>query len=376
MIKKAKAKLFKYYKWYIRNVAKCRNYILFESYPDFADSTIKIYEELIKRGYNKKYKFVWFNNQRDSKNKKYACINDMEEYQKVKYLYLSKLKICNNTLLYELKPKQKVIYISHGSPVKSIKNYYYMEGKITKHICQSPFFIDAISKELRIEPEKTIGLGYPRVDDVLSSKCNINSFFDFNGKIIIWCPTFKKSKWGINYGSGKLSDLLDSENDLLKIDNECKQRNILLVVKYHWASASLPFSSEAASNVMFVDEKYFEEKNTKFYSLLGKFDALLTDYSSIFYDYLVADKPIGFVFTDIEEYKINPGIVPQFLENTCKCGQHIYNMNDLINFLDDVNKGIDTKKSERERIKKLVYPFDNMLSTERVTDYIETLLKK
>ena len=33
--------------------------ILFESYPDFNGSPLEIYNELIKKGYDKKYDLIW-----------------------------------------------------------------------------------------------------------------------------------------------------------------------------------------------------------------------------------------------------------------------------------------------------------------------------
>ena len=34
-------------------------YIIFESNPDFSDNTYPVFEEMVNRGLNKKYKFLW-----------------------------------------------------------------------------------------------------------------------------------------------------------------------------------------------------------------------------------------------------------------------------------------------------------------------------
>ena len=39
------------------------------------------------------------------------------------------------------------------------------------------------------------------------------------------------------------------------------------------------------------------------YHLLSQTDAMISDYSSVYGDYLLTDKPIGFAFNDLEEYK-------------------------------------------------------------------------
>ena len=43
------------------------------------------------------------------------------------------------------------------------------------------------------------------------------------------------------------------------------------------------------------------------YPLLGNCDYLLTDYSSVWVDYEIMDKPIGFVMDDIEQYRSSRG---------------------------------------------------------------------
>ena len=43
--------------------------------------------------------------------------------------------------------------------------------------------------------------------------------------------------------------------------------------------------------------------------ILGKADALISDYSSAAIDYLILDRPIGFLLKDVEEYGNSRGFI-------------------------------------------------------------------
>ena len=57
------------------------------------------------------------------------------------------------------------------------------------------------------------------------------------------------------------------------------------------------------SNVKIINEAWLSDKDTTLYELLSISDALWTDYSSVFVDYLVTDKPILFIMPDFYSYK-------------------------------------------------------------------------
>ena len=54
-----------------------------------------------------------------------------------------------------------------------------------------------------------------------------------------------------------------------------------------------------------ANDEYLKEKEIKLNQILSATDALITDYSSIYYDYLLTDKPIGLTINDIDEFKMS-----------------------------------------------------------------------
>ena len=60
---------------------RLKPYILMESNPDFADNTKAVYDEIIKRGLNLKYKVIW-------------AVNDKQKY---KYIKTKNVRFINRT---------------------------------------------------------------------------------------------------------------------------------------------------------------------------------------------------------------------------------------------------------------------------------------
>ena len=61
---------------------------------------------------------------------------------------------------------------------------------------------------------------------------------------------------------------------------------------------------------------YPSDNSYKLYPLLGSADFLLTDYSSVYIDYEILGRPIGFVMNDIQSYKGNRGLYFNDLETS------------------------------------------------------------
>ena len=63
------------------------------------------------------------------------------------------------------------------------------------------------------------------------------------------------------------------------------------------------------SSIRFIDNRFYSEHGLAAYEFVGACDGLITDYSSVLFDYLLLDKPIGLTWQDVEAYKKVPGVV-------------------------------------------------------------------
>lgn len=76
-----------------------------------------------------------------------------------------------------------------------------------------------------------------------------------------------------------------------------------MTIKLHPLSESSPDRLRKFNNISVIDQETFEKNGVGLYSLLGRADALITDYSSVYFDYLLLDRPIGFAVGDMKDYE-------------------------------------------------------------------------
>lgn len=211
-------------------------------------------------------------------------------------------------------------------------------------------------------------LGSPRLDvlfhdvqhsDLFMEKdfCNIK-FFKKNGKkLFIYMPTFRDtgkdiSKW---LKSDKLKEFL-------------KYNNAVLICKLHPADInSLDFNLS--------DDFYKMDSNSDVYSILKHTDALITDYSSIAFDYLLLNKPIIYHVPDLEEYQnMCRGFYMPFKDFAV--GKITTNNEEIIEAMQDVINGIDNYKEERKILRDKMFKYQDGKNCERVVEWIKSLNEK
>ena len=120
-------------------------------------------------------------------------------------------------------------------------------------------------------------------------------------------------------------------------------------------------------NVVFLDGNDLKYNNVDLYELLGISDALVTDYSSVAIDYMLTDKPIGYTLDDFEGYELARGWsfdnVKDFMP-----GHHIYTLDELKTFIEDISNGRDIYRSWRHDVMKEAHTYTDGFS-ERIVEY-------
>lgn len=112
-----------------------------------------------------------------------------------------------------------------------------------------------------------------------------------------------------------------------------------------------------------------EECGTTVYELLAEADGLLTDYSSVYYDYLLTKKPIGLVIDDIADYESSRGLALDDYKEYIR-GCYIYTLDDLCSFLERFARDIDLEYDDRMYAYENYCDFHDFKSTEWVVDFI------
>ena len=143
-----------------------------------------------------------------------------------------------------------------------------------------------------------------------------------------------------------------SNNMFVKINEFLKKKRVKIIVKLHPAQDLSDYSLTEFDHFVLLSHDEFEKRGYDLYFLASQSDALITDYSSIYFDYMLTDRPIGFTINDMEEYKRNRGF--SLPPEKFMPGSKIKGYEDLLNFVQDVVDDKDPYKEERNEVNKLI----------------------
>ena len=279
---------------------------------------------------------------------------------------------------YPIKPskRQMVINLWHGSPLKKIGNYLDDEDQnfFTYVLAASDFFVPIMQKSFSCDPSQVVVCGHPR-NDALYGKNDALKQLGLDGgynKIFLWLPTFRRSSFlGVedteaSFGQTGMPILGDPES-MAKVNEQLALYNSILVAKIHPAQDLNSIHVEGFSNIRVFTNEEMQQKECNLYELLADADALITDYSSVYFDYLLLNRPIGFTADDMEEYMENRGFVVEDPYSLMP-GQVIRTPEDFSLFLSGVLSGNDNYRSAREEVNRLVNRYHDGKDCKRVLE--------
>ena len=268
--------------------------------------------------------------------------------------------------------KQVKIQMWHGVPLKRLNRLFGITYDWM--ISTSDYVNDSSLKDV-IDAKNYIDLGYPRNDLLLKDHnerdlvlCDRklydrakNAFVNNKPKVIVYMPTHRESATSIGKAPSTLMPL-----DFESLNTFCSENNFWMVVKLH--PFVMQFKSdfsppEGYSNV------YFHSAQGDIYPLLKYTDLLITDYSSIYFDFLLLDRPVIFYDYDYEEYSSNMGgFFYNYQENAP--GDHA-NKQDLLHkaILNSVNFP-DKYSDARLQCRKKFFTYNDAKSSERILKQI------
>lgn len=331
-----------------------RKKILFYSNLGFRDNVKAMYDYIVENGFDKKYKIICSCDD----YKKFLVSNKNNIIFTSKYIgflhfFTSKYVFyCFGKYPVYPSKNQKVINLWHGMPLKKIGN---LENKskvrvnqFTYVISTSQYFVNIMSQAFNCRLEQVVVLPQPRNDILFMGNFVKDRLSISNSKYILWLPTFRTSK-RLNIDNGTYSNdilpCISSWDDLKKLDNQCCDLNIRIYVKNHSMDDYVPNFSELG-NIKFIDDGFLFENNMNLYDLLRESSGLVTDYSSVYFDYLLLNRPIGFCINDIDIYAKKRGFVVDDPLDIMP-GTYIRSFESLCHFVKDVSNEEDFLSDRR-----------------------------
>jgi CDP-glycerol glycerophosphotransferase (TagB/SpsB family) len=185
----------------------------------------------------------------------------------------------------------------------------------------------------------------------------------------------EKSRVGIylptHRAEGKTEYLENMIPELKELDSSLKEMSIILLIKQHFYHQK-PGEKDIAdfSNIRFISDKDIEHD---IHAILPFTDFLITDYSSILFDYLLLNKPVIFLPFDLDAYT---GADREFYYDydTITPGPVAKNWNDLADKLKDILENPESFSRDREEVLNKFNSFKDGESSARVFEEITDFL--
>ena len=253
-----------------------------------------------------------------------------------------------------LHKKRLIINLWHGVPLKKIAlldpnlkkaaRIYFKKIFSENYTCiltTSHELIPLMARSFAVSEDKIKVWGQPRNDGLFQKNdCReiLGQLFpdlpEYT-KTVLYAPTFR------DYGQVQLFPFKDF--DQKQLEAFLDEKNMLLFIRTHVAEqgSADPYLGK---RIRFLGNEQAEDVT----GILNIFDCLITDYSSIYIDYLLTDKPMIFLPYDRQQYLDGRGM--NFDYDDVTPGPKPETFND---FLDALSPKEDFWKSERTRVNRL-----------------------
>lgn len=284
------------------------------------------------------------------------------------------------------KTDAEIIQLWHGFPLKGMGNMQvqseeYVANKIN---WWKSFDIVAsyginyqvlMSACYAISKSKYIDCGMPRNDLLFQRNSDISfeSIFPAtkDKKIVLYMPTFRQIEAENTVGvNGTLDGYIYNWDGFSfeEFDRFCGENDLFFIFKLHPKEAALiDCTGNDYQNIGFLNEQMLNGKSVYEYFYLT--DALMTDYSSTYFDYLLLDKPVIFAEKDIEEYIINRGVVLDPLD-FWRPGDKVSDYEQFTKALKKVANAQDDYATQRKELLPFIYKYADGNATQRLLDYL------
>ena len=257
--------------------------------------------------------------------------------------------------------------------MKSIKHRinYFLKCRFPKYDIlnsTSAFYTENVFKPAFL-PKEIFEGGYPRKDvmfrepdklDLIETDIeNYNKIIEYKNqgyKTILYAPTFRDSR---------NDPISDGVINLEEWSQYGEKNKIIFILKFHPTPNTNYTEFNKLKNIIIYN-------NTKdIYPALRNIDLMVTDYSSIYMDYLLINKPVLFFPYDYEKY-ISKDRNIQFDYNWITPGSKCYNQDELFQEIENVLiNNVDDYKEKREEIKNMAFKDPDGNSSKRIWDFIK-----
>lgn len=364
IIKNLKLKFFIYNSifpvltWINKRLKHNRRQVFLYCNLSFRDNNRALYDYMIAHDYNKRYKIVVSaSDYKDFVSMAPKNVTFVGPLRAVMTYFSSKwIFYCIGKLPIEPADDQYVIHMEHGMPFKDASEgqskYNIKSQHYTNVMATGKYFVEPQAHIYGVPLEKIFISGNPKCDSLYLP----NPQYDFGEytKLVLWAPTFRKST------SMNMQDTMEEQPVIPIVDvgrfgelnGYLKKMGVKIVVKLHPEQDLSKYDVVDMDYFILLSHQEFLKRGMELYRFMKQCDAMITDYSSIFYDFLLLDRPIGFTEDDIDDYADKRGFAMD--PDSYRPGMRLRSYDDICLFIKDLVDENDCYKADRDRVNSLV----------------------
>ncbi len=260
--------------------------------------------------------------------------------------------------------KYVILNLWHGIPLKKIgmeqKNLSWFTRKYYKYffadnyegvVTTSSHLVHIMSRSFLVEPERIKVWGQPRNDVLFSSNSEGKGLEEvFSGelppyeKVVLYAPTFR------DHEPTQLFPFQDMDRE--RLCQWLEEKKIFLCIRLHLYDQTgyqwIQELDRTGSRIRFLNE----DRTVDIMEALKEFDLLITDYSSIYMDYLLTGKPVLFLPYDQEAYLKERGM--NFPYDQVTPGPKPKTFQEFLNSMEDLLYNHDGYVRQRESVNNFL----------------------
>lgn len=290
------------------------NWVICESFfgKSYSDNPKYIYE-YISKNHPGKYKFIWVINKKTDIPYKHIRVKRFS-IRYGYYLARCKYNVFNVRQPKWLKKREENVFLQtwHGTPLKRLvfdqeevtsavplfKAEFYKQSRDWDYLVSANRFSSKVFRSAFRYNKEILEYGYPR-NDILCKSNRGELAIEIKEKLgiprdkktILYAPTWRDDEY---YGSGQYKFQLELDLNLLK--EELGDEYAILLRTHHYIADVLDISG-------YGDFVYNLSKYNDISEIYLISDILITDYSSVFFDFANLKRPILFFTYDLERYR-------------------------------------------------------------------------
>lgn len=379
------------------------NLILFRSGPhassyvkgmDYADNARALFEYMLREGYHQRYRLVWMVKEplefsriaQAYENVSFVSfdwsVSEEKEERDAYYEALCLAKYIFMTDAYgfarNARKDQIRVQLWHGCGFKTRVNFVRCEKRYEYTTVISRLYAKIHQDIYGLREDQVLVTGYAKEDWLFHPIPEMQETLSVPeaAKYIFWLPTFRMAKEGLGmlneYEQKGQTGLpaVDTKEKLEELDQLLGELDTVLVIKLHPFQDPDRIGAFESRHMVLLDNDLLVEKDIQINRLLGWADGLISDYSSAAVDYLLLDRPIGFILEDVETYKESRGFVFDPIRDWLP-GAELLSFADLCSFVREIGMGMDSTREKRQRLKKVMHAYSDDQSCRRILEALQ-----